>query len=68
MGNSRYSAEDRKANQEAHEARMAQFAKAEAGAKARQAAEHRKPDAATTTPEHAAKEPESVDSPDDDGA
>ena len=26
MGNSRYSAEDRKANQDAHEARMAQFA------------------------------------------
>ena len=35
MGNSRYSAEDRKANQDAHEARMAQFKKSEAGARAR---------------------------------
>lgn len=35
MGNSRYSAEDRKANQDAHEARMAQFAKSEAGARER---------------------------------
>ena len=35
MGNSRYSAEDRKANQDAHEARMAQFEKSEAGARAR---------------------------------
>ena len=35
MGNSRYSAEERKANQDAHEARMAQFEKSEAGARAR---------------------------------
>jgi hypothetical protein len=35
VGNSRYSAEDRKANQDAHEARMAQFEKSEAGARAR---------------------------------
>jgi hypothetical protein len=38
MGNNRYSAEDRKANQDAHEARMARFTKSEAGTKARQAA------------------------------
>ena len=35
MANSRYSAEERKANQDAHEARMAQFEKSEAGARAR---------------------------------
>jgi hypothetical protein len=63
MGNSRYSAEDRKANQDAHEARMAQFAKAEAGAKARQeAADDQKTSRATATPEPASKEPDAVDS------
>ena len=38
MGHSRHSSEERKANQEAHEARMAQFTRAEAEAKARRAA------------------------------
>ena len=46
MGNSRYSAEDRKANQDAHEARMARFMKSEAGAKARQATAARRGTAA----------------------
>jgi hypothetical protein len=48
---------------------MARFTKSEAGAKARQAAEPRKkPEPATTTPEQAAKQPDTVNSPDDDGA
>jgi hypothetical protein len=65
MGNSRYSAEDRKANQDAHEARMAQFTKAEAGAKARRVAdEHQEPDAVTATPEPVVEEQEAVASPD----
>jgi hypothetical protein len=68
MGNNRYSAEDRKANQDAHEARMARFTKSEAGTKARQAAEPRKPEPATSSSEPVSKKLDTVDSPEGEGA
>ncbi|HYP62210.1 MAG TPA: hypothetical protein VEQ36_17435 [Thermomicrobiales bacterium] len=44
MGNSRYSSDERKAIQDAHEARMAQFEKTEAGGKARREEAEKKRD------------------------
>jgi hypothetical protein len=44
MGNSRYSSDERKAIQDAHEARMAQFEKTEAGTRARREVAEKKQD------------------------
>ena len=67
MGNSRYSAEDRKANQDAHEARMAQFEKSEAGARERReqsGAKPVKPESEPDTDDQRRRDHSGADQPD----